>query len=52
MISGIVTLLAMLCFVGVVWWAYAPRRRQRFDEAAALPLSDERPAVTTRGLRR
>jgi cbb3-type cytochrome oxidase subunit 3 len=29
-------------FVAIVIWALAPRRRARLDEAARIPLRDER----------
>ncbi len=41
MISGIVTLIALLSFLGVAVWAYSQRNRERFDEASRLPLSDD-----------
>lgn len=40
-LHGISTILVMLAFFGVCWWAFAPRRKARFDEAARLPFSDE-----------
>jgi cytochrome c oxidase cbb3-type subunit IV len=36
-----VTVLMLLCFVAIVAWAMASRRRRAFDEAAQLPLHDE-----------
>ncbi|MFT7561243.1 MAG: cytochrome c oxidase cbb3-type subunit 4 [Flavobacteriales bacterium] len=35
--------LAFMAFaiVGVSWWAFAPRRRSRFNDAANLPFADE-----------
>lgn len=33
--------LVLLAFIGVCWWAYAPKRRQRFEEAARLPFADD-----------
>lgn len=38
------TLLSFVAFVGIVLWAYSGRRRQRFEEAARLPLDDDEPA--------
>nr|WP_298416231.1 cbb3-type cytochrome c oxidase subunit 3 [uncultured Halomonas sp.] len=38
---GITTLLVMIAFLGVVFWAYSKRRRQDFDEAKNLPFADE-----------
>jgi cytochrome c oxidase cbb3-type subunit 4 len=48
MIQGIITLVFMVCFLGVAVWAYSRRNRARFDDAAQLPLTDEaeqRPAA-------
>lgn len=41
MLSGIMTGLLMLVFLGIVVWAYSGRRRRDFEEAARLPLEDE-----------
>ena len=41
MISGILIIILIAAFVGIFVWAYAPRRKQRFAEAAALPLLDD-----------
>ena len=41
MISGILIIILIAAFVGIFVWAYAPRRKQRFAEAAALPLVDD-----------
>jgi cbb3-type cytochrome oxidase subunit 3 len=35
------TVLTLLIFVGIVWWAYGPKRRSRFDVAAQSLLHDE-----------
>lgn len=40
-LRGITTLLAMLAFVGVAFWAYNRRRKEKFDEAARLPLEED-----------
>jgi cytochrome c oxidase cbb3-type subunit IV len=40
-LRGIATLLALLAFLGVIWWAYSARRKRDFDEAANLPFADE-----------
>lgn len=36
----IVTSLSFVVFIGIVWWAYGKRQKQRFDEAANLPFAD------------
>jgi cytochrome c oxidase cbb3-type subunit 4 len=40
-LSGIVTAILIVLFVGVWVWAYSARRRPRFDEAARLPLEED-----------
>ncbi len=47
-ISGLGTLVLMSAFVVLCWWAYSPRRRGQFEEAARLALDDEAP-VERRG---
>jgi cytochrome c oxidase cbb3-type subunit 4 len=36
-----VTVLSLLSFVGIVFWAWSKRNKERFDEAARLPLQDD-----------
>ena len=35
------TVVSFATFAGVVWFAVTPRNKQRFEEAARLPLEDE-----------
>lgn len=46
MISGILTLVLLLAFLGIAAWAWSARTQPRFDDAAQLPLRDE-PAAPT-----
>lgn len=32
--------LLLAIFIGIVFWAYSGKRRERFDAAARLPLDD------------
>lgn len=41
MISGLVTLSALLSFIGIAIWAWSRHNRVRFDAASRLPLEDE-----------
>jgi len=41
MISGIVTAILLLCFIGGWIWAWSPKRKREFDDAARLPLNDD-----------
>ncbi len=45
---GIVTLVALVAFIGLVIWAYGKRRHADFERAARLPLEDDAPAEPTR----
>jgi cytochrome c oxidase cbb3-type subunit 4 len=40
-IFGLLTLLLMLLFVGIVIFAWSARRRETYDSAAHAPLEDE-----------
>lgn len=37
---GLLTLLLLILFIGIVLWAYSSKRKEQFDEAARLPLED------------
>ncbi|GAB3035457.1 MULTISPECIES: CcoQ/FixQ family Cbb3-type cytochrome c oxidase assembly chaperone [Oleiagrimonas] len=41
MISGILTALLMILFIGVAVWAYSARQKPRFREAEMLPLIED-----------
>jgi cytochrome c oxidase cbb3-type subunit 4 len=40
-LRGIGTVILMTCFVALCVWAYSPKRRTGFDDAARLPLVDD-----------
>ncbi len=44
-LRSLFTVLALIAFVGIVWWAYSDRRKQTYDEAAMLPLDGDSPFV-------
>ncbi len=39
-LRGIITAVSLACFIGIVWWAYSPRNKKRFEQDARLPLDD------------
>ncbi|WP_082132171.1 cbb3-type cytochrome c oxidase subunit 3 [Luteimonas sp. FCS-9] len=41
MISGIVTAILLVCFIGGWIWAWSPKRKNEFEAAAQLPLDDD-----------
>lgn len=40
MLSGIVTLVLLLLFVAIWWWAWQPRKHGEFEAAARLAVDD------------
>jgi cytochrome c oxidase cbb3-type subunit IV len=40
-IRSAVTLLSLLVFLGIVWWAWRASNKADFDRAAHLPLDQE-----------
>lgn len=41
-LRSLFTVLGLLCFLGIVYWAYRSAHAQKgFDEAAQLPFSDD-----------
>ena len=35
------TVILLIAFIGIIFWAYSKRRKRDFDEAANLPFADE-----------
>ena len=40
-LRGISTILVMLGFLGICFWAYSSRRHEEFRKAEQLPFADE-----------
>jgi len=40
LLRGIITLITLLTFLGICWWAYRPANRRRFDEDAWMAFDD------------
>ena len=40
-VRSMVTVLAFAAFLGIVWWAYAPSRRARFERDGLLPFEED-----------
>jgi cbb3-type cytochrome oxidase subunit 3 len=40
LIRIIVTLAVVVFFIGIVWWAYAPSHRERFERDGRLPFDE------------
>jgi cbb3-type cytochrome oxidase subunit 3 len=39
-LMGLMTALFLGCFALWIWWAFAPSRRARMEEASRMPFSD------------
>jgi cytochrome c oxidase cbb3-type subunit IV len=40
--AGVIsTILMLMAIIGIGWWAFAPRRKKRFDDASKLPFADD-----------
>ena len=38
---SVMTVVSLLTFLGIIYWAFIAHRKQDFDEAAMLPFADE-----------
>jgi len=41
LLTSIWTLSALVVFTGIVFWAWRPRNRKRFERDAGIPLNDK-----------
>ena len=39
--SSAMTVISFITFIGIMWWAYTPKNRGSFDQAAKLPFADD-----------
>ncbi len=49
MVRSLMTLLLLGVFVGIWVWAWSARQRDRFAEAASIPLNDDEPGAPAAG---
>lgn len=40
-LSGLVTAILLIAFIGGVIWVWSSKRRREFDQAARLPLEED-----------
>jgi len=40
-LRGVMTVFWLIAFIGIVWWAWHPRSKSGFDEAANLPFVED-----------
>lgn len=46
---GIFTLVMLILFVALCFWAWSSKRKADFDEASQLPFSDDEPKAGGNG---
>lgn len=46
---GLITLLTLIVFLGVCWWAFRPSSRRRFEQDARIPFEDRGPVAREQG---
>ncbi|WP_126446100.1 cbb3-type cytochrome oxidase subunit 3 [Sulfuricystis multivorans] len=44
-LRSLFTVLVIVLFAGIVWWAYSAKQKAPFDEAARSVLDDDLPAA-------
>ena len=40
LVRSLIAVAAFAAFLGIVWWAYGPGRRERFERDALLPFDE------------
>ena len=40
-IRSLVTVVAFVAFIGIVWWAYSRKAKRGFDKAERLPFEED-----------
>jgi cytochrome c oxidase cbb3-type subunit 4 len=45
LIQSLWSIVVLVAFLGIVFWAYSSKRKAAFDEAAQLPFDDEEPGT-------
>ena len=49
-ISGIMTGLLLLTFIGICLWSWSGKRKEAFEQMANLPLDQEKNTSTTKDI--
>jgi cytochrome c oxidase cbb3-type subunit 4 len=41
LLSSIVTVISMVVFIGIIYWAFNAKNKARFEEIGRMPLDNE-----------
>jgi cytochrome c oxidase cbb3-type subunit 4 len=47
LLRSLVTVASLAAFLAIVWWAYGPSRKERFERDALLPFLDREEDLRT-----
>jgi cytochrome c oxidase cbb3-type subunit 4 len=50
-LRSITSVLMLVIFIGIVWWAYSAKNKAAFEEAGRLPVDDDDSDVRPEGAR-
>ncbi|MBC3830286.1 cbb3-type cytochrome c oxidase subunit 3 [Undibacterium amnicola] len=40
-LSSVMTVISLVAFIGILYWAFSSKNKARFEELAKLPLDNE-----------
>ncbi|WP_395011538.1 cbb3-type cytochrome oxidase subunit 3 [Undibacterium sp.] len=40
-LSSVMTVISLIAFIGILYWAFSSKNKARFEEMAKLPLDNE-----------
>lgn len=49
-VRGWITVVTLVTFLGICWWAYRSGNRRRFEEDGLIPFADDATAKSTTGV--
>ena len=41
LLSSIVTVISMLVFIGIIYWAFSSKNKARFEKIGRMPIDNE-----------
>ncbi len=45
LLQSLWSIVVLITFLGIIFWAYSSKRKSAFDEAALAPFDDEPPST-------
>lgn len=41
LLSSVVTVISMVVFIGIIYWAFSSKNKARFEEIGRMPIDNE-----------